>query len=473
MPFKKKFLFLSIFILSAIYLLQRIPFLWEIPLFEDETFHTQWTFEILNKSSGFIKPLSSGIAPFFSYAASFFTILLPNQILAGKTVSLIAGLLLCILLLLFLRKMKIKYSQILSIIFVSLPFTIIYDKLAILDTLLTLLVFASFVSAYYLYEKRTNKRLLLYFFPLTLALFTKQIAALTIPPLVALFIIGKKYSKETFYFVVASLVPLLFLFAALLSFKTVAVGTLSNFVFIPGTPIQAIAHFKENVFLTLNWFKAYFPNLFIIYTLLGMLINLINFKKNIFLTIFFLLYLISLLFFDALLFPRHLLSLTPFLIIFIGLFITTVNKKSSFVALILVLALTAQTLYFSVKLHKDPQKSGVIAKEDSFQFWEDWTSGRNIEEVAVYINKLSVNEKVILWVEPTSTLYRFGLPLYLNNNLELKVADIGQTFKKSGEKSLILVNHGFDFKLEKENIKQEQFFVNSSRHSIKIIEIKQ
>ena len=469
----KNFPLLSLLIISVIYLLQRVPFLWEIPLFEDETFHTQWTYEILNKSSGFLKPISSGIAPFFSYTASFFAIFLPDQILAGKTVSLIAGLVLCILLFLFLRKMKIKYSLVLSVIFVSLPFTIVYDKLAILDTLLSFLVLATFVSAYYLYEKHTNKRLLLYFFLLILALFTKQISALLIPPLIALFIIGKKDSKETVYFLIASLVPLLLLLAALLTFKKVAVGTLSDFIFIPRTLSQATVHFKENVFLTVNWFQAYFPILFIIYTLFGILLNLLNFKKNIFLIVFFMFYSVSLLFFDALLFPRHLLSFTPFLLIFVGFFISTVNKKSSVIALILVLSLAAQTFYFSVKLHRDPQKSGVIAKEDGFQFWEDWTSGRNIKEVAAYIDRLSGKEKLTLWLEPTSTIYRFGLPLRINNNVELKTANIGQNFEKSSEKSLILVNHGFDFKLEKENIKTERYFVNSPRHSVVIIEIKQ
>lgn len=461
-------------IITIFYVLSRLPILWQIPLFEDETFHTQWNYEILNDFSKFTQPLSSGIAPLFAWVSTILTIFAPNQIVAGKTVSLISGLILTTFLFKFLERAKIQNALPLTLIFAVLPINLVYNSLAILDSLMITFIFLAFGNIYlFLFE---NKRRASYSYPIfiLLGLITKQITGLIVPAILVSYLVTcKMIDKKLMRVLVLSVISLLIFYLIFLPFKSKSQSILSDFIYVPRNISDSISFIKNNFWLTKFWLESYYPYTLLFSSMAGAVLSVLYFTKNKsfqFISITFAILVMLTVSLSAIYFPRYTLSFAPFVVVTSGIFVTQVAKKSKLLSRVILLAIVIETLFLASKLMINPQDSNVLAKEDRFQFYEDWTSGSQLPQIAAFLAYQAEQNPIIVWTEPASTLYTYGLPIYLKgNNIEIKKWEPDLEISRGNRRNYFIVNRQ-PASLPKGSYAEIKSFTLSQRQTVKILE---
>jgi len=127
-----------------------------------------------------------------------------------------------------------------------------------------------------------------------------------------------------------------------------------------------------------------------------------------------------------------------------------------------------------MRLINKPEGSKMMAKEDIFQFYEDWTSGKLLPNIADYLDEQSSKYgNINVWVDSSNMYY--GLPLYLKNVSKVSIKWIPED--KNLYNQLNQIDKGKTYiisnRLEINGIPYSQTidFQLSSRHKIKIGQI--
>src|SRR3989344_2896755 len=173
---KVKFNFYLIIIATiALYFITRLVNIKVIPIFTDEAIYTYWAKVALNDAAHRFVSLEDGKQPLFIWIAAICQKFIEGPLIASRLVSIFAGFG-SVTGIYFLAKelFSDKVARISSLLYVILPFTLLYDRLALFDSLLTMLgIFAVYLSI----KMAKNPRLdlaLLNGFAIGLALITKS-----------------------------------------------------------------------------------------------------------------------------------------------------------------------------------------------------------------------------------------------------------------------------------------------------------
>lgn len=493
----------------VIYLTVTLPFLFRIPLFEDETFHTQWSLSskpIVEKLAG---PLKVGIAPLFSWLATVLSFITPNQIFAGKLVSVFFGLFTAILLHHILHlHLKVKFSLWMVIVYMLLPIVIVYSTLAMLDTLM---VFFALFSVYSLslflqgetpnfhtgsqagvlncgriihhfqivknfYLKTKNiSYLLLFFVAFTLALLTKQITALLAPALLIAALFNEKgINKKLVQILCALTVSFLVFLLIFLPFKESSISFLADYAFITKDYHLLFINFKKNLWLTFHWMRAYYPDFLLVTALFGLFISFLFPKKGNNLRVFGIIFVVvgfSSLAFSKIYFPRYTLIFSPLLIIFVSHSLHFTFQKNKLAGYCVLAVVFLTTLSSTMSFFKNPKN--IMAKEDVFQFYEDWTSGNKLEEIASYLDLQAIQYSSVEVVSIDSTLYSYGLALYITSK-NIKVErdiEILQRERDGTNGLYLLLNKNKDFEFLNTKIEERIDFKVSPIHQVSLLKL--
>jgi 4-amino-4-deoxy-L-arabinose transferase-like glycosyltransferase len=117
----------------------RLPALTRIPVFVDEAIYIRWSQIMRNEPSLRFLPLSDGKQPLFMWATMPSLKLFSDPLVAGRMVSVIAGVmsLFGIAFLTFVFTRNFFLASLSSLIYAVLPFSVFFDRMALVDSLLS------------------------------------------------------------------------------------------------------------------------------------------------------------------------------------------------------------------------------------------------------------------------------------------------------------------------------------------------
>src|SRR3989304_2512045 len=137
---KSKLQLLIWFVLVSTYFITRLINLKIIPIFTDEAIYTYWAQVALHDPANRFISLEDGKQPLFIWIAAIFQQFIPDPLIAGRLVSVFAGFG-SLVGIYFLARLLFseKVAKLAAFLYIILPFALLYDRMALFDSLLTML----------------------------------------------------------------------------------------------------------------------------------------------------------------------------------------------------------------------------------------------------------------------------------------------------------------------------------------------
>lgn len=435
--FKKySFEIYSLLILSIGYLISRTYNLLHLPIFTDEAIYTRWSQIAQNDASWRFISLTDGKQPSFIWAQIVSLKLFDDPLFAGRMVSVLAGFgtmlgVFTLTQVLFNNK---KLSILAAFLYLIFPFALVYDRLAIYDSMVSLFFVWSIALGVLLVKKLRLDIALILGFILGASVLTKSSGFLTIylSPLFLLLIEFKKKGLFKRLFKWAAL----FLVSVILAYAMYSIQRLSPFYYIIE---QKNALF---VYPVSEWIKHPFTYLFsnlfgmvdwvIKYMTVPMLILSIgsfiaypkkNFYEKAFLFLWFLGPFMALAVFGKLIYPRFIFFMTiPFLILSAYSLMYLFDKfKNKYLKPLIIVIFILLPIYADFKILTD-FKNAPIPRIDLEQFINGWPAGGGVKESIEFFEKEAEGKKILIATQGTFGLMPYSYEIFLkdNPNIEIK-----------------------------------------------------
>ena len=467
-----------IFIFWIIFIISHLVFLTSLPIFEDEAIYLYLADKIPENPLQFLFVYASsyGLLPMFGWLVSVFKLFLQDSLIAGRVLNVLLAstLIFWVVKIAQLFKMNKFFTFSAIILLIISPIIHLNSRVALLDT--SILVF----TAWYIYftlkylKERKFKDIFFLFFSVLAAILTKPTAVFgLIPVIYLLFLCYTKNKKRLLsgliYITPAYLIPFIFMGLIIVIFGSQILGDSGSSLIFHQPLRDIMAKIKINIFLTSIWSKTYYlpflllPVFFIIFH---------KFIKNRNFYLLMVIWLISSVIFMITLnrfyYPRHILILSLPLIAIASAFLSEIPRKSATV-IFLLLSLTKIQLGWDIITSIS---NAEIALEDKFEYFENYTSGQNINLISDYINELSYNQPITVWLDG-SYVMEYGLRRATKNtNVIFKSFRLddnllqhspGTVFKDTGRKTYVIVNRWEP--INSQSLKLIKSFPVSFRHS--------
>lgn len=439
MKINSKYLYLP-FIFIA-FLFSRLYNLKIIPIFTDEAIYAYWAQIALHDPVNRFISLEDGKQPLFIWIWAIYHNFISDPLIAGRLVSVTSGFF-SLIGIYFLSKeifskldkqIKEKIAITAGFLYVILPFTLLYDRIALFDSMLAMFgIYASLFSIQ-LTKKINLEKAFLAGFSFGGALITKSSGLfflLLLPTSLIFYNFQQNKNLKTFikWFALAAtsiIIGQLIYNSLRLSPLFYIIG-LKNISFIRSTQevIQNPFLYAESNFISIiGWIGSYssWP-LFTTY-ILGTIIGLFKHKKEIlYLSFFIFTPFLTEVIFNKVLYARFTLFYYPYIIIIISYFIatqllTSIKFKSKIIILAIILIIPLIT---SIQLLISPTKA-KIPQNDSNQLLNSWPAGYGVEEIITKLKTESKTEKIYVGTEGTFGLFPFALKVYFYNNPNITI----------------------------------------------------
>ncbi len=427
---------ITVLIIAILTFFSRVINLLNIPIFTDEAIYIRWAQIGLADPAHRYIALTDGKQPFFTWLIYPFLKIFSDPLFAGRFVSVVAGVFSAVGIYFLVRKLFGKTEALFSVLlYIISPFFLLYDRLALMDSLLAALGIWSLYLTILLVSTLSLDTALLLGITTGLGVLTKSSAYffLYLLPLSLLLFDFKAKHKVRRFFRWLGLSAISF-FIAQIMYNSLRLSPWfylirqKNYSFI-----LTIGEFLKSPFeLFLPNLNGLFDFLFGYLTLpivvvlgLGLILGIWHKdKKIIFLFIWFLFPFLSLAAFGKVLFPRFILFMTFPLLIIVGVTITKLFnyafEKNKLLILLIILILI-YPFYQSLLIIINPVEV-AIPRNDRNQLFDDWPSGYGVKEVIAYLDEQSKSGKVVVGTEGTFGLFPASLEIYLGlrENLEIK-----------------------------------------------------
>jgi hypothetical protein len=443
--------------LIIIFLLTRFINLTILPIFTDEAIYIRWSEIAWNvrsieeiRSNLFI-PLSDGKQPLFMWLSGVPMQFMSDHLWAGRLPSIISGLFALIGIWLaayeIFKSKKIAWTS--AIIYLVLPFTLLYDRMALADSMLTMFGIWIIYFSFLLLRTLRLKVAVILGATYGLALLTKSPGLFfwLLTPATLLFFNNSRKDSVLYlpdYFIWKwnkELQNKLLRWAGL---WLIAVGIgqafqyslrVSNMYHMIGRKnLEFILTFEEfqkapfallygNMFGMSVWLTSYLGIILTLFAIVGLVIALVKLDKRIlYLSILAMVPWLISASTAKVLYPRYLLFFTPPILIIIAYgmskvtdFIERTLPKSFNVSYtitpLLYILILLQSLNFSYLLLTDPTRA-PLPLQDKDQFVEDWASGYGVDEAYDFLkSELDANGKLAIGTEGTFGLMPFALQI--------------------------------------------------------------
>lgn len=430
----KKYLYLGIIL--VFYFLSRLINLNSLPVFGDEAIYVRWAQIIKSVDTLRFIPLTDGKQPLFMWLNAILLKFIADPLIAGRLISVFAGA--GILILLFL----ITDNIVAPFIYLLLPFSFFFDRLATADTLLSFFGVLSFYLSLRLAEKPSLDLSMLLGVSLGLAWLTKSPAVYFIVLSLVTFVLFRKDNLKKIYF------PLLSAFIALIIYNILRLGPAFSQIALRNK--DYIWPLTEILKHPLDPLIPHLHDTFTIYhfylTLPVLLIPLLYlvFKKHI---KFNFLFLISGLWFFLPLLAnaamakvftgRYILFVLPYLIILLSFFLQTIfNSRYLYLVVLIFLLPVIRIIHLSVS----PYTLSLPQTDSGYNL--GWTSGWGIKDCAEYLIDRSHSANVIVGTEGYFGTLPDGLQIYTNQIPQLTVFGVGIDITEIPDKLIDAYQHG-------------------------------
>lgn len=409
-----------------VYLATRLINVTSFPIFTDEAIYIRWS-QIGSRDAAwrFIS-LVDGKQPLYTWIAMVLMRFVSDPVLAGRLVSVFAGLgsLVGIFFLGWEVFASTRIGIIASILYLISPFALVYDRMALYDSLVTMFSIWNLYGAILLvrYKRldialifgitlglgmlnKTSGFLSLYMVPLTLFLFDwkktgviRRLGAWFLCVLVAIFISQGMYS-------VLRLSPL---FGVIAQKNAIFVFPFSEWLKHPTN------FFIGNIRGLFDWLINYLTWPVWITALLPALFFWRHTREKLLLYSWWFVPFAALALFARILYPRFILFMTMPLLILAAVAIDGIVKKYGrtmfgffVIAIMIIPSIWTDYLFITNPIY------APIAQADRGQYLNDWPSGWGVREVKDYLLKESLHGKVVVYTDGTFGLLPYGLEMYL------------------------------------------------------------
>ncbi len=462
-----------------------------LPVFADEAIYVRWSQVMRAEETLRFLPLSDGKQPLFMWITILFFKLFEDPLLAGRFVSIFAGLgtLLGVATASYILFKNKIVTLVASLFYALSPFTFFFDRMALADSLLSMFGIWTFIFGYLSIKKSRLDLAMIAGFTLGGAWLTKSPAlffALMLP-FFWLFAPWKKGLKKNLRVFLKSLSLSLISIAIGFGFYNILrLGPNFHMIAIRNMDyVYPLGHLFERPFdplkvfmvASFKWIWVMGPLSLLVLSLISYFANIKNYGKQILvLTIWFLGPIIVQSEFAKTLTARYFLFTIPYLILLAASVFTTKNKlvrniSTAFVALFII-----QSSIFNYHLISNPEKAPLPRVERS-GYLEEWTAGHGIKETADYLireQEANPQEKIVIGTEGYFGTLPDGLQMYLNDYPQITAIGVGLTFdelptplyesKKFGNKTYLLVNDSrYYYDPEKKGLKLVKEFPKAEK----------
>lgn len=406
-------------IICLIFLVSRILKLESLPVFGDEAIYVRWSQIIKSVDTLRFIPLTDGKQPLFMWFTAVMMKFISDPLICGRLISVFAGLGTIIVLYL------LSNSFLPSIIYLILPFTFFFDRLATADSLLSFFGILSLYLSLKLSQKPRLDLAMILGLVLGLAWLTKSPAVYFIVLSLLTFIFYNLKNLKKIY------LPLLSILIAFIIYNILRLGpqfsqiALRNKDYIwPLTEIlkhpldPLIPHLKDVFHL-----YSYYLSLPI---LLSPLLYFI-FRRKIKLDKNFLIYLywcflplIANAAMAKVFTARYILFVLPYLILIFSYFLKPLFIRKYFFILLIIFIPNLWRIY---QISFYPQNLKLPSTETGYI--TGWTSGWGIKDTASFLITRSLEANVIVGTEGSFGTLPDGLQIYANQISHLTIFGVG------------------------------------------------
>lgn len=453
---KKNNWFLKIFLiisLIGLYFFSRLQNLTAIPVFGDEAIYIRWSQIIKSVETLRFIPQTDGKQPLFMWFTAVIFKFISDPLVASRFISISAGFLglvgifsiVCILisfsdseknpLKFIFKSLKDNFylGFLSSIIYIFLPFSFFFDRMALPDNLLSMFgIWSLFFTLLLSKFKRLDLSLILGIV-LGLSWLTKSPAIYFVVLAVFSFIVLNLKNLKTIYFPVISSVIAFIIYNILRlgpQFQMIALRNKDYIWSVSEILKHPLDPLKPHLGDALVIFNQYISWPILIFGLIGLILFFIKRKldlKYLILISWFILPFISNCIFAKVFTARYILFILPPLIILVTLGLSVFFKKTIF-KIIFISLLFIPNLIFIFNLSTKPFDVKLPNTESGYL--ESWTSGWGIKEASVFLKERSKQVNVIVGTEGNFGTLPDGFQIYTNQVNQLTVIGLGLGFTK-------------------------------------------
>ena len=421
---------LLIIILSVLTFITRVINLLKTPIFTDEAIYIRWAQIGLADPAHRYISLTDGKQPLLTWLMYPFLLIFSDPLFAGRIVSVLSGILAVIGIyllakILFNRKTAVAAS----LLYIFSPFTLVYDRLALMDSLLAAIAVWSLYLQVLLVKYLRLDIALLLGITVGLGLMTKSSAMFFLYLLPAgLLLFNFKLKDSGKILLKWILLSFLSIIIAQVMFNSLRLSPLfyiieqKNYSFILTFP-EFIQNpwrlFQPNLYGLMTFLRDYLTVPVIMLVTVNLFVTV--FRKNfkvLLLFIWFAVPFLALAAFGKILFPRFILFMClPLLLIAADLLADLFNfarTKMKFIYIGLILILI-NPFYNSINLISDPVHADIPVI-DRNQLFDDWPSGYGVREVVAFLELEAEDKKIVVGTEGTFGLNPAVYEIYLKKN---------------------------------------------------------
>jgi len=407
-----------------------------VPIFTDEAIYNYWAQVALHDPANRFMSLEDGKQPLFIWIAAVMQKFIADPLIASRLVSVFAGFGSLIGIYLLTKTLfNKKIATLACLLYIILPFTLLYDRLALYDSLLTMFgIWAVFFSVKMAKSPQLDTALL-NGFVIGFGLITKSSANFFLYLLpFSLLLFDYKQKNRPLRFIKWLLLTLITAILALVIYNSLRLSPLfymidrKNQEFI--RPVFEVlgnptVQFPGNFRTLILWLVQYngWPLL-----VLAMVTIIWAIARRNLSIIFLSIYIIIPFFvegiFNKIIYPRFMLFFFPFIIIIIAFAATHVVslRKSyyKFLWLILMILILIQPIFASYRLLTNPPRA-KIADSDLAQYFNSWPAGYGVSEIVKIIKGESQHQDVVVGTEGTFGLLPFAIQIYFYNSQNVQI----------------------------------------------------
>lgn len=411
-------------VIAAAYFLVRLPHLTLQPIFADEAIYIRWSQVMRSEPTLRFLPLSDGKTPLYMWILIPFFKLFHDPLFAGRFLSVISGFF--TMLGVFALSSKVFNKKVgfwASFFYAVAPYTVFFDRIGLVDSMLSAFTIWSVFFAIWLVQKVRLDLAMILGFILGGGWLTKTPAFLNLLLLPSSILVFKKTKSDQYRLVKLVVFWGVALFIALAMYNMLRLGPNFNllssrnedYIFSPvellGRPLDPfIPHFHD--------MSDWFPKLLTWPILLCFLWGVVKVIKDknklgwvilIWAAVPMLLSMAFLKTFTA----RYLLTSIPLFLTLAGLGVENVSRKLN--PILLLIIIIPLPILFDYQLIANPPPSS-LPKEETKGYFEAWTAGYGLKDIAGYLIDREKEGKVVVGTEGTFGTLPDGLYIYLDKS---------------------------------------------------------
>ena len=445
--------FLPLLFILAAYFTLRLQHLQSIPVFGDEAIYLRWSQLIKNVDTLRFVPLSDGKQPLFMWLTAVAYKFVSDPLLAGRLLSVVFGsLTLTVLYLFSLFFFSPSVAVASGVIYLFIPFTFFFDRLALPDNLLSFLGALSLLFSFLLAKYPRLDLSLILGAVMGIAWLTKSPAIYFIALSLITFVLYRRENYQKLY------LPALSAFIAFIiynilrlgpQFSQIAIRNL-DYVWSPAVILQhpldpLIPHLWDVVHLYIQYLSL--PLLLL--SLIGLVLSgkkLFIKRGHYLIALWWLLPLLANAAFAKVFTARYILFTLPPLILLIAVGINYFFIKtrkyfhSRFLQISFFAVCLSFNLYWIYHLSFNPFTATLPSTETGYL--SGWTSGWGIKSASEYLISRSRLANVIVGTEGYFGTLPDGLQIYTDSLPQLTVFGVGIDLSEIPEKLIDARNHG-------------------------------